>query len=195
MANRLKPEKLAAMLDMHSVGASVREIKRATGADRETTRTTLERVIAERVRLAELALEYFAMFLVPGPGEEIIDEICRILIDTCPLHPGFVRDDDDDVIGCTICARDAKARLSDGLKRHHARRKAEGRPIIPPRKKTAPTPSPVPPTPTPPSPSVRTKAQPKPVLSTVRPPTAAPVVPLELGAVVPGPAPKGRRHA
>jgi hypothetical protein len=34
-----------------------------------------------------------------------------------------------------LCAKDAKARLSDGLKRHHVRHKAAGTPILPPWQK------------------------------------------------------------
>ena len=44
----------------------------------------------------------------------------------CPLHPEAEALEDVNEGGCRLCR-------SDGLKRHHARRKAEGRPIIPPR--------------------------------------------------------------
>lgn len=46
----------------------------------------------------------------------------------CPRHPHAVLGEDIDDDGCRFC-------LSDGMRRHHARRKTEGRPIIPPRPK------------------------------------------------------------
>jgi DNA invertase Pin-like site-specific DNA recombinase len=55
--NRLKPEKLARVLDMRSAGSGIREIERATGVHRETIGRTLDRIVEDRLTLIRFWLD------------------------------------------------------------------------------------------------------------------------------------------
>jgi hypothetical protein len=135
VSNHLPMAKRAAILEMHADGAGVREIARATGVDRSSVRTCIDRIVEDRRQLIRL---YYAISAAL-PRDLDLDEITNLggaLCWSCPIHPDAILEDFDEEngSGCLICAKGSKERAREGLKRHHARRKAEGRPIAPPRK-------------------------------------------------------------
>ena len=126
--NVLSIEKRLAIVRLRANGATLREVALAVGCDRETVATYGGRNSAWQTALCD-ALDALGARL--GDHLSECDEflsLVNLLFLTCRFHPEAVGLDDVDHMGCALCR-------SAGLKRHHKRRKAEGRPIVPPRPK------------------------------------------------------------
>ena len=148
MANLLKEAKRREVILLHEQGVGIREIARKTGCHRSTVINHIGRGNNRHSRLVTLG--WLVVEWAEKQGFEwtevpvLLDLLCEI--NSCPRHPEAIAFEDVDDKGCRFC-------VSDGLKQHHARRKAEGRPILPPRRKPAkppervvapePTPEPV----------------------------------------------------
>jgi hypothetical protein len=138
--NVLPSWKRALVLEMHSRGATIREIGDAVGCHRSTVTTCVERIVKDRRKIVALvgALEAKAASL--GLDLWDLDEYLGLLGHlnwSCPIHPeqedlegGF----SDNAEGCLKCIASVAEKRSDGLKRHHERRKQAGDPILPPRR-------------------------------------------------------------
>ncbi len=133
MSNFLPHDKRLRVAEMLLAGATVREVQAETGVARQTivslTLGGYRREVLHRFREMESELEQ-------SMGEEIYDITSKFsgwLGWVCPLHPDAGPEVmGDDGMVCGWCVR-------DGLRRHHARRKAQGRPVLPPRVRRTPT--------------------------------------------------------
>src|SRR5580692_7624584 len=136
--NALPAEKLAEVIELHAQGATRREIQAKTGVHRDTVRVAIERIAADRrhllAKLTETKDHLRATYGIDLMDYEPFLEAIASLQFSCPVHPnadietGF---DHDKATGCLRC-NDPLFKHHEGMKRHHARRKAEGRPILPP---------------------------------------------------------------
>lgn len=133
--NVLPLAKRAQIVTLKAEGATLREIARRVGVCRETVATYVGRNTKRRHALLAAVDRAFEVLDASGDYGAMFDAL--ISIDAlvryhCPLHPDATIADmlDEDVAGegaCRLCR-------SDGLRRHHVRRKAEGRPVVPPRR-------------------------------------------------------------
>jgi hypothetical protein len=135
--NTINPKKRMQIIELRAQGMSIREIARTVGCAKETV---------ERYGLSHFRIRIFRMFEKLGSeidarGISAMDipgftEIYSALAFECPRHPeADAIDDVDPELGCRLCKR-------DGMRRHHEKRRAEGRTIVPPlRKSKKPSPS------------------------------------------------------
>jgi hypothetical protein len=136
--NRLSREKRAQILELSEAGHTVREICKEVGVSRETV-TSLsigtyrrrlfkmsERIFEELEKAGMDPLSNYPANRIPMWAQAFLD-LHQELGWKCPVHPEADPDKEDVWAGsaCRLC-------VADGLKRHHERRKAEGRPIVPP---------------------------------------------------------------
>lgn len=128
MSNFLTHEKRLRVAELLLAGHTVREVQAETGVSRQTiTQLTLggyRREVLRRYRAMWEKMEDLGV--VTEVMQDIATEFHGWLGWTCPLHPDApsgAMSDDGQV--CDLCVR-------DGLRRHHARRKADGRPVLPP---------------------------------------------------------------
>jgi lambda repressor-like predicted transcriptional regulator len=138
--NTLPSWKRALVLEMRSRGATIREIGDAVGCHRSTVSMCIERVVKDRRKIVAKveALEDSLRALgIDAWGIEGFLDLIGHLNFSCPIHPenetfdnldGFSEDGE----GCMKCIASVADKKSAGLKRHHERRKEEGRPIVPP---------------------------------------------------------------
>ena len=121
------------------IGASTREIAEIVECSREAVTTYLSEAGLRRKRLFAMIVKVFDELKANGIEPTEIESLLTLhgtVGWTCPFHPEAQPEVDVNPDGCRLCQ-------SDGLKRHHARRKQEGRPILPPWRKNATVPPPV----------------------------------------------------
>jgi Homeodomain-like domain len=132
--NVLPLDKRLSIIAMKDAGATVREIAVAVDCNRETVASYVGRV-SDRRNQMRAALDSLGEEIERRLGCDALDlagftTLYGLLNLTCPLHPEAVMlEDVNPDTGCSMCR-------SDGLRRHHVRRKREGRPIVPPRRKS-----------------------------------------------------------
>jgi len=131
--NLLSREKRIRIAQMHIGGATVREIARLVGVNRETVSAYVGRQSRARTALRKALDQFDDELRDAGVEASEFDGYLRLyglLHFDCPMHPEAEPDIDvgPDRLACRLCQ-------VDGLKRHHERRRAEGRPIVPPRPK------------------------------------------------------------
>lgn len=129
--NVLPMWKRLAIIRMRAEGASLRTIAREVGASRQTVANYAGGNNDRRARMSEALTVLGVQIAERGQDPLEMDGYLKLihLIELeCPLHPEAVPFDDVEDGACRLC-------VSDGLKYHHAKRKAEGRPIVPPRRR------------------------------------------------------------
>jgi predicted transcriptional regulator len=128
--NRLPAEKRALIGKLAASKHTLREIAREVGVSRETVTTYgfgnyRRQLFQQFQKVVQVLIE---MGIEDPFDVKEISEFNHRLGWQCHLHPEAEPDIDiDPDTECSLC-------VSDGLKRHHERRKEEGRPIVPPRK-------------------------------------------------------------
>ncbi|MFI5296518.1 MAG: helix-turn-helix domain-containing protein [Polyangiales bacterium] len=130
MVYRLSVEKRERIVELKAAGMSVREIAATVGCSRETVCSYTPG--AFRRKALNLVGKIFDELKAKGIDGTKIDALVRLHAElgwTCPLHPEAIPDVD------VSAESDCKLCVHHGLKRHHARRKEEGRPILPPRRR------------------------------------------------------------
>lgn len=119
-----------AIIELKARGATLREIAATVGVHRETVRKYLDARGPRQRRMAKLldaiAEELRARGIAEPLELEPFIELYDMLHMQCAFHAeaDWERDFEQDG-SCRLCR-------SDGLKRHHTRRKADGKPILPP---------------------------------------------------------------
>lgn len=118
---------------LRAAGVGVREVSRALGITVESVgriagyRSKDRKEIMKRIEALGDALE--AADLLKGDVDNAFLDLSGYVLFTCPLHPENKSDAQMDTYmddgECMLCRR-------DGMVGFHARRKAEGRPIVPP---------------------------------------------------------------
>jgi AcrR family transcriptional regulator len=124
----LTEEQRAQILELQAEGATTREIAAKVGVSRETV-TGYGMGAYRRKVLGLLAAIFTELETQHGIDPMTVDALLYadgLLGFSCPLHPEANPEEDfNEERECRLCR-------SDGLKRHHERRKQEGRPIVPP---------------------------------------------------------------
>jgi len=126
--NRLPASKRSRIVQLHEAGHTVREIAAEVGVHRESVE--FYSLSGYRHRIGKMVLAVFQELedrnIDPIDVSSLMD-LDNVVNWSCPVHPELNRLESDlqPDDPCPLCVR-------DGLVRHHERRKAEGRPIVPP---------------------------------------------------------------
>jgi hypothetical protein len=138
--NVLPEKKKVRIFELASKGGTVRETSTKVHCHRETVRNVLRRIVDDRRRTVKLiealetAVKAFGIDL-RAMEVDALYELLDHLTFSCPIHPEAKPEDfSQEGTGCLLC-QDAKLKQHLGMVRHHARRKRQGRPILPPWQK------------------------------------------------------------
>jgi predicted transcriptional regulator len=124
----LSPTKIAEILDLREQGFSIREISRRLKVSREAVSAYASPVDIRKLRKLAWAIcnEVEKKGIEPFDLSSIADLLN--LLFSCRRHPHATPFEDVDDTGCKFC-------IAEGLKRHHERYRAAGKPIEPPWQK------------------------------------------------------------
>jgi hypothetical protein len=132
--NVLSAEKRAAIVLLHAQGHTVREIVKQVGCSRQTVSTYLPTGYRRKLlKLIDRVFKELEARNIDPLGVQALLDLYGEVGFRCQVHPEAHPDHDVmPDMDCRLCVR-------DGLRRFHARRKAEGRPIVPPRRRPKPS--------------------------------------------------------
>lgn len=125
--NRLPADKRSNIAHLLDVGHTVREVEKEVGCSRETvTSLAIGRYRRRLFKMIDRIVDALESMNLEALAIPSVAALHAELGWRCPIHPEALPEDDvGPDIECRLCVR-------DGLKRHHERRKEEGRPILPP---------------------------------------------------------------
>lgn len=141
MSNITKPDRIARIVEMSRAGASTREIATTIGVSNETVRRYSDSgraLIRDLRKKLDAFVDDLALSGIDAGDFDTFHALHAALMFACVRHPFLTEDEMDRMMESNRCPRC----VFEGTKRHHARRKAEGCPIVPPwhssRKKVNP---------------------------------------------------------